>query len=77
MQKKCTALEQMVTETTLKAYCAAHRVSRTSIDYHIAKMGIYPAGSTRICEAGAPSFLWRVKDLDKARLRLGIRGNGK
>jgi hypothetical protein len=75
--KKRTALEQMVTEITLKAYCAAHKVSRTSIDYHIAKMGIYPAGSTRVCEAGAPSFLWRVKDLDKARLRLGIRGNGK
>jgi len=67
----------MVTEITLKAYCAAHKVSRTSIDYHIAKMGIYPAGSTRVCEAGAPSFLWRVKDLDKARLRLGIRGKKK
>jgi len=66
-----------VTEITLKAYCAAHKVSRTSIDYHIAKMGIYPAGSTRVCEAGAPSFLWRVKDLDKARLRLGIRGKKK
>jgi hypothetical protein len=66
-----------VTEITLKAYCAAHKVSRTSMDYHIVKMGIYPAGSTRVCEAGAPSFLWRVKDLDKARLRLGIRGNGK
>jgi hypothetical protein len=66
-----------MTEITLKAYCAANKISRTSIDYHIAKMGIYPAGSTRVCEAGAPSFLWRVKDLDKARLRLGIRGNGK
>jgi len=70
-------MEQMVTEITLKAYCAAHKVSRTSIDYHIAKMGVYPAGSTRVCEAGAPSFLWRVKDLDKARLRLGIRGKKK
>ena len=66
-----------MTEITLKAYCAAHKVSRTSIDYHIAKMGIYPAGSTRLTEAGAPSFLWRVKDLDKAKARLGIRGNGK
>ncbi len=69
--------EKQISEITLKAYCAAFNVSRTSIDYHIAKMGIYPAGSTRICEAGAPSFLWRVKDLDKARLRLGIRGDGK
>ena len=66
-----------MTETTIKKYCEQYKISRTSIDYHIAKMGIYPAGSTRICEAGAPSFLWRVKDLDKARLRLGIRGNGK
>ncbi len=66
-----------MTEITLKAYCAAHKVSRTSMDYHIVKMGIYPAGSIRLSEAGAPSFLWRVKDLDKARLRLGIRGNGK
>jgi hypothetical protein len=47
------------------------------MDYHIVKMGVYPAGSIRLSEAGAPSFLWRVKDLDKARLRLGIRGKGK
>jgi len=62
---------------TLKEYCAAHKCSRSCMDYHLAKMGIYPAGSTRVSEAGAPSFLWRAKDLDKAKARLGIRGNGR
>jgi hypothetical protein len=47
------------------------------MDYHIRRSGVFPIGSKRFSEAGAPSFLWRVKDLDKARLRLGIRGNGK
>lgn len=64
-----------MTEITLKAYCAAHKISRTSMDYHIFKLGLYPSGSTRLTEAGAPSFLWRVKDLDKAKL--GLRGSRK
>ena len=56
-----------MTEITLKAYCEAHNCSRSGMDYHIRKIGIFPIGSMRLSEAGAPTFLWNVKDLDEVK----------
>jgi hypothetical protein len=56
-----------MTETTLKAYCKANNCSRSGMDYHIRKTGIFPIGSMRLSEAGAPTFLWNVKDLDEVK----------
>jgi len=56
-----------MTETTLKAYCEKNKCSRSGMDYHIRKTGIFPIGSMRLSEAGAPTFLWNVKDLDEVK----------
>jgi hypothetical protein len=64
-----------MTETTLKAYCAANKISRSGMDYHIRQSGVFPIGSKRFSEAGAPSFLWRVTDLDE--IKALIKGKKK
>jgi hypothetical protein len=64
-----------MTETTIKAYCAANKISRSGMDYHIRRSGVFPIGSKRFSEAGAPSFLWRVTDLDE--IKALIKGKKK
>jgi hypothetical protein len=64
-----------MTEITLKAYCAAHKISRSGMDYHIRRSGVFPIGSQRFSEAGAPSFLWRVAELDE--IKALIKGKKK
>lgn len=56
-----------MTQITLKAYCEAHNCSRSGMDYYIRKIGVFPIGSVRLSEAGAPTFLWNVKDLNKVK----------
>jgi hypothetical protein len=66
---------QPMTETTLKTYCAVNKISRSGMDYHIRRSGVFPIGSKRFSEAGAPSFLWRVTDLDE--IKALIKGKKK
>lgn len=57
---------------TLKEYCELHKIAKTTLLFHLGKLGFPPCGSVQVSRR-RPSYVWSIDNLNMAKDRIKHR----
>jgi len=61
-----------MTTMTIREYCELHKVAKTTLLFHLARLQLPPCGTVQVSKR-RPSYIWERSSLDAARERIKFK----